>query len=165
MHYLNQWWNVVNWTQRNKFHLNFNRSSNLFIQENAFQHVVCKMAAILSRPQCFKKTFDLLFLWQTLIYAAWSMSWLYWCPGNAGSQGINSHDIDLVLTEFFFGFSTRGNNPFFQNMLEILGKAYSLMLSKGDQYPKHWLCDGDLIIFPNWEWLHWSVMPHRKGMT
>ena len=31
---------------------NFNRNSNIFIQENTLENVVCKMAAILSRPQC-----------------------------------------------------------------------------------------------------------------
>ena len=31
-----------------------NRNSYIFIQENAFQNVVWKMAAILSRPRCVK---------------------------------------------------------------------------------------------------------------
>ena len=51
-HYLNQCWNIVNWTLGNKFQWNFNRNSNIFIQENAFQNVVCDMTSILSRPQC-----------------------------------------------------------------------------------------------------------------
>ena len=50
-HYLNQCWNIVNWTVRNKLHWNFNRNSNIFIQEIAFENVVCKMASILYRPQ------------------------------------------------------------------------------------------------------------------
>ena len=45
-------WNNVNWTLRNKLQWNFNRNSNIFIQENALEHVVCEMASILSRPQC-----------------------------------------------------------------------------------------------------------------
>ena len=32
----------------------FNRNSHIFIQENAFENVVWKMAAIFSRPQCVK---------------------------------------------------------------------------------------------------------------
>ena len=52
-HYLNQHWNIVNWTLRNKLQWNFNRNSNIFIQENAFESV-CEMAAILSRPQCVR---------------------------------------------------------------------------------------------------------------
>ena len=39
--------------RRNKLQLNFNRNSYIFIQENAFQNVVWKMAAILSRPQWY----------------------------------------------------------------------------------------------------------------
>ena len=30
----------------------FNRNSSFFIQENAFENIVCIKAAILSRPQC-----------------------------------------------------------------------------------------------------------------
>ena len=49
---LNQCWNIVNWTLRNKLQWNFNRNSYIFIQENAFEKVVCKIAAILCRSQC-----------------------------------------------------------------------------------------------------------------
>ena len=34
-HYLNQCWNIVNWTLENKFQWNVNRNSYIFIQENA----------------------------------------------------------------------------------------------------------------------------------
>ena len=34
--------------------VNFNPNSNIFIQENAFENVVCEMAAILSLPQGVK---------------------------------------------------------------------------------------------------------------
>ena len=51
-HYLNQCWDIVNWTLRDKLKWNLNRNSHIFIQENAFENVVWKMAAILSRPQC-----------------------------------------------------------------------------------------------------------------
>ena len=33
---------------------NLKQNSYIFIQENAFENVVCEMAAILSRPQCVK---------------------------------------------------------------------------------------------------------------
>ena len=46
---------IVNWTLRNKLLWNLNRYSNIFIQENAFESVVCETAAILSRPQCVNK--------------------------------------------------------------------------------------------------------------
>ena len=51
-HYLNQCWNIVNWTLRNKLQWNINGNQYIFIQENAFENVVCELTAILSRPQC-----------------------------------------------------------------------------------------------------------------
>ena len=39
---------IVNWTIGNKFQWNLNQNSNIFIQENAFENVTWKMAAILS---------------------------------------------------------------------------------------------------------------------
>ena len=37
---------------KNKIQWNRNWNSYVFIQENAFEYVVCEMTAILSRPQC-----------------------------------------------------------------------------------------------------------------
>ena len=53
-YYLNQCWNIVNWTLGNKNKWNINRNLYIFIQENAFENVFWKMAAILFRPQCVK---------------------------------------------------------------------------------------------------------------
>ena len=53
-HYLNQCWNIFNWTLRKKLQWNFNRNFNTFIQENALERIVCETEAILSRPQCVK---------------------------------------------------------------------------------------------------------------
>ena len=47
-HYLNQWWNIINSTHRNKLKWNFNQNLYIFIQKNAFENVFCEMAAILS---------------------------------------------------------------------------------------------------------------------
>ena len=43
---------ILYWTLKNKVQWNFNRNSNSFIQENAFESIVCEVAAVLSRPQC-----------------------------------------------------------------------------------------------------------------
>ena len=51
-HYLNQCWNIVNLTLSNKLQWKGNRKSQIFIKENAFENIVCEMAAILSRSQC-----------------------------------------------------------------------------------------------------------------
>ena len=37
-----------------KLQWNFNQNSNILIEENTFEDVVCEMSAILSRPQCVK---------------------------------------------------------------------------------------------------------------
>ena len=50
-HYLNQCWNIVNWSIGNKLKQNLYRKLYMITQENAFENVVCKMAAILSRLQ------------------------------------------------------------------------------------------------------------------
>ena len=39
----------MNWTLRNNLQWNFNQYTKLFIRENAFENIVCKMATILSR--------------------------------------------------------------------------------------------------------------------
>ena len=41
--YMNQWWFIVNWTHRNKFQWNFDKNLQIFIQENEFQNVSCKI--------------------------------------------------------------------------------------------------------------------------
>ena len=46
--YLNQCCNVVNSDLRNKLRWNLKRNSYIFRKENAFENVVCEMAAILS---------------------------------------------------------------------------------------------------------------------
>ena len=53
-HYLNKCWNVVNWTLMDALQWSSYRNSNLFIQENAFENIVWKISAILSRSQCVK---------------------------------------------------------------------------------------------------------------
>ena len=58
---MNQCWNIVHWTPRNKLQWNVNRNSYIFIQENPFANVVWKMVAMLSRPQCVKENYSILF--------------------------------------------------------------------------------------------------------
>ena len=53
-HYLNQCWHIVNWIVGNRFLSNLNQNEYIATEENAFQNVICKMAAILSQPQFVK---------------------------------------------------------------------------------------------------------------
>ena len=48
--YLNQWWNFIDKTARNKLLGNFDRIH--LIQEKAFENVISKMVPILSGAQC-----------------------------------------------------------------------------------------------------------------
>ena len=57
-HYLNQCWDIVNWTLRKNFQWNFNRHSCIFIQEIALKNVVCELASILLRPQCVNQPWN-----------------------------------------------------------------------------------------------------------
>ena len=61
-HYLNQCWDIVNWTLGNKLQWNHNRNLYIFIQENTQKNVVWEMAAILSRPQCVNSAIAQYFL-------------------------------------------------------------------------------------------------------
>ena len=38
--YLNQCWNIANWTLKNKLQWTLNRNWNIFIKKNAFKNVV-----------------------------------------------------------------------------------------------------------------------------
>ena len=49
-----QCWDIVNWTLGNKLQWNLYENLYTFIQANAFEIVVRKMAAILSQAQCVK---------------------------------------------------------------------------------------------------------------
>ena len=51
-HYLNQWWNIVDWTLGNKLQWNLNQNLHIFIQESACENVVWEMSSILFQPQC-----------------------------------------------------------------------------------------------------------------
>ena len=73
---MSQCWYIVNWILRNKLHLNFNRNSNIFIQENALENVVCEMSPIcpfwdITALCIFSKT-------RTLYNTTISISFKYW---------------------------------------------------------------------------------------
>ena len=58
----------------NKLQWNFNRNSNIFVQENSFENVVCKMAPILSLPQCVNKQ-NICEMYYTPVKASPGVSW------------------------------------------------------------------------------------------
>ena len=62
--YLSQCWNIVNCTLRNKLQRNLNQNSCIFIEENAFENVVWKMADMLSWPQCVDTSLEWRIRWE-----------------------------------------------------------------------------------------------------
>ena len=54
-YYLNNYCNIVNWTIGNKLQWNLHWNLHILIQGKAFEFIVKKLAAILSRPQCVKR--------------------------------------------------------------------------------------------------------------
>ena len=79
-HYLNQCSNIVNLNLRNKLQWNLKQNSYIFIQENASENIVCRMAAILSRGDelthwgrdkmaaVFQTTLSNAFSWMKMLY-------------------------------------------------------------------------------------------------
>ena len=55
--------NIVNWTLRNKLQWNVNGNSNIFIEENTFENVICKKMSLSSWPQCVNKKHVSLLTW------------------------------------------------------------------------------------------------------
>ena len=49
---LNQYWDIYNWTLRNKLQWNLKWNSYIFNQKNKFENVIWIMAVMLSQPQC-----------------------------------------------------------------------------------------------------------------
>ena len=114
-HYLIQCWNIVKWTLRNKFQWNFNQSSNIFLQqENAFEIVVCKIATILSWPQCvnvsqqvqnvhYEADNDIWLTHQPIILCGPESGWFHWltcCSFNCSQQ--RNHPITFIVSSQCF---------------------------------------------------------------
>ena len=74
----------------------FSEKSNIFIQENVFESVVWKMAAILSRPQCVKEK------WMSL---SWELVW-------SSLDDIFSESIYIELGMNIHLIYNRGQNIF-----------------------------------------------------
>ena len=69
-HYLNQGWNIVNWILRSKPQWNLNRNSYISIQENVFENVIWKVAAILWH-QCVNVNFRVVSYITTSHFVVW----------------------------------------------------------------------------------------------
>ena len=101
-----QWKDIVNWALRNKIQWNLNQSSYIFIQDNAFENVVCSMAAILSLPQYVNQSLNAL----TSMYAlGWNRMLNTMSPRQNGW---------LFADDIFKTFSPMKCMNFDQNLIE-----------------------------------------------
>ena len=93
-HYVNQCWNIVNWTFRNKLQWNFHRNSYIFIQESALENVVCETAPILSRPQCINDYA----VFSLFVIALTSTDWgSISCRERRCPAGGSAHSCDVIV--------------------------------------------------------------------
>ena len=87
---------MVNSKLRNKFEWHPKRNSQIFIQENAFENVVCEMAVILSQPQCGITIAQALFVPQSCAKPVWcfgcSRFWIF----VSQHQAITWTNVDLT---------------------------------------------------------------------
>ena len=98
-------WTNANWTPGNKFQWNLIQDLYIFIQDNAFENVVWKMAAKLSQPQCVN-TGHVPFPIRTLQHVTLNLPWIiinptekhhisshWYCPHHELTLGIRSYSI------------------------------------------------------------------------
>ena len=93
---------AIIWT---KLQWNFNQNSNIFIQENAFENVICEMTSILSRPQCVnrkrKRRYGFVFITLSNFLKTYTLpySWAsHWKLIQLLTRGIYKTD-DVVVTQ------------------------------------------------------------------
>ena len=103
------WTNVVYWTPRNKLQWNLNWNSYNIIQEDPFENVIWKMAAILSRPQCVETKQH---HHKPHLCRVWIYRWLTHC-GLVMPYG----DIDLVNIGLDNGLLPDGTKPLLEPLL------------------------------------------------
>ena len=114
-HYMNQFWNIVNLTLRNKLQWNNHRNTTIFTEENASENVVCEMASILSRPQCLKRTTISLssYVLELPRHPACFMSWLVivwrllYEPDERGCKFVWNHTCQLLKSRIYRNLSVQ----------------------------------------------------------
>ena len=122
-HYLNKCWNSVNWTQGNIFQWNFNQNTIIFIQENAFGNVVCKMPTIL-----FKSSM------------CWTKFWKQCRKSTSQFSPIQAIQLMVEETVIYLTLNMRG--PSYLGLTESISWLLMpwLLTSPGHQQPWYWLC-------------------------
>ena len=121
----------------NKLQWNLNWNSSILIQENAFESVIWKMAAILSRPQCVK------------LYHMTSVWNVVFIDSRIKFQVLVSNSADAKYTESFVHF---GSSSF----VTVMWKKADYLLGTYGQlglfgYYNHWQLT--VVMMPNLLWM------------
>ena len=167
-HYMNQCWNIVHLTLRNKLQWNRMRNSNISFQWIVLWNLVCKAAVILRRPQCVNVYKDFLNQWQYDIYGVLT----YMTPGihfrirtqSPTSQfradqhyyqirsnaicrekllvvsHVEEHSCELIRGNFILTLHVRGTSYLGLNRSILWLLMPWLLTSPGHQQPWYWLC-------------------------
>ena len=106
---------------------NFNRNSFIFIQENRFENVIWKMAAILSRPQCVNNWVDMSASINVAI-------WLFWHIWPLDGISVALYYIDTLIESIA---SLTGG---FHNSSEVQLQVYIM-------YAEGWIRFGQLSLY------------------
>ena len=125
-------WNIVNWTLRNKFQWNSIQNSNIFIEENTFCNVICKMLSILCRPQCVNSLWPSDAIWRQRSWS--SLVQVMTCCLTAPSHYLNQYWRYITETlwqssESNFTASTQA--AILRNEFENFGSKIIVRTSRG----------------------------------
>ena len=98
-HNLSQCWNIVNRNLRNTHQWNLKQNSHIFIQENAFENVICEMMTISSRPRCVK--YIRIFFTATVVHpgsSKWNKNTGSVAALNSATRFYSQHSIFLQMS-------------------------------------------------------------------
>ena len=84
---------------RNKLQWNFSQNSNIFIQENALENIVCEMVSILSRSQWVNSLAfdDVIWCYKTGSTSVQIMAWCQLIWINVDLSSVRSIDLRAIL--------------------------------------------------------------------
>ena len=123
-HCLNQCWNFVDYTLRNKFQWTFNRNSYILSEENAFENYICEMF-------CF--SFNVLTHWDQVVHIYIHQSTIpslvqkmAWCQSSAKftwpKGDNNKKNFHVQLTTILSSFFCRKTSYWSFNSFDFMGE-------------------------------------------
>ena len=137
------WFQAIIWTNigilligplGKQFQWNLNRNLHIFIQKNAFENVVWKMSAILSRPQCVNTS------QQPMSYKMWMLSSYIVCKTCLGYSSTNN--ISSTFTNSVLLWYNNFSSDLYKllNICRILWRLVGCYKSRSDrEFPSQFL--------------------------